>query len=167
VKDVELKLICELVKNSRKSDRQLAKSIGVSQPTVTRTRTKLERERVIEYNGIPNLRKLGFEIIAITFANWKRQQYHDTRVQKAKDFIEKHPNIIFVSTGRGFDLDRIAVSVHKSYSDYTKYMQETKIEWAEFMTVTGSFLIALDNDSVLRPISFKYLADCLGNEKTE
>jgi DNA-binding Lrp family transcriptional regulator len=72
VKSVELKLLCELIKNSRKSDRKLAKLVGVSQPTVTRTRTRLEKEGLIEYSGVPNLRKIGFEIIAITFANWKR-----------------------------------------------------------------------------------------------
>ena len=37
LKDVELKLFSELMKNSRRSDRELAKVIGVSQPTVTRT----------------------------------------------------------------------------------------------------------------------------------
>jgi DNA-binding Lrp family transcriptional regulator len=71
LKDLELRLICELVRNSRKSDSELAKLIGVSQPTVSRIRTKLEEEGVIEYTGTVNLRELGFEIIAITFANWK------------------------------------------------------------------------------------------------
>jgi len=35
MKDVKLKLISELMKNSKKSDRELAKVIGVSQPTIT------------------------------------------------------------------------------------------------------------------------------------
>lgn len=61
MKDIEIKLVCELIKNSRKSDRELAKLIGVSQPTVSRIRTRLEKEGVIEYTGTANLRKLGFE----------------------------------------------------------------------------------------------------------
>jgi hypothetical protein len=36
VKDVELKLIYELIKNSRRSDRELARVLKVSQPTVSR-----------------------------------------------------------------------------------------------------------------------------------
>jgi DNA-binding Lrp family transcriptional regulator len=36
MKDVELKLISELMKNSRRSHRELAHAIGVSQPTVSR-----------------------------------------------------------------------------------------------------------------------------------
>ena len=43
MKDFELKLISELMKNSRRSDRELAKILQVSQPTVTRVRTKLEK----------------------------------------------------------------------------------------------------------------------------
>jgi DNA-binding Lrp family transcriptional regulator len=42
MKDVELRLISELMKNSRRSDKELAKVIGVSQPTVTRIRLKLQ-----------------------------------------------------------------------------------------------------------------------------
>jgi DNA-binding Lrp family transcriptional regulator len=167
LKDVELKLLSELIKNSRKSDRELAKSIGVSQPTASRIRTRLEKEGVIEYSGVPDLGKLGFEIIAITFGNWKHERYPDTKAPEAQDFIEKHPNIIFVSTGRGLGSDRVAVSVHKSYSDYTEYMQEVKADWAEFMTITGSFLISLGTDNVLRPISFRYLADFFGKEKSK
>jgi DNA-binding Lrp family transcriptional regulator len=44
MKEVVLKLLAELLNDSRKSDRELAKAIGVSQPTVTRTRLKLEKE---------------------------------------------------------------------------------------------------------------------------
>ena len=40
------KLLLELVKNSKRSDRDLAKALDVSQPTVTRMRKKLEKEAV-------------------------------------------------------------------------------------------------------------------------
>ena len=55
LKRIELRLVAELMKNSRKSDRELAKILGISQPTVTRIRNKLEREGVIrEYTAIPD-----------------------------------------------------------------------------------------------------------------
>lgn len=161
MKDVEIRLICELIRSTRKSDRELAKLIGVSQPTVSRIRTKLEKEGVIEYTGVPDLRKLGFQIIAITFGNWKREPYPENRNAKAKDFVDGHPNLIFVSTGRGLGSDSVIISVHKSYSDYAKYMRDIRVDWQEFMTMSDSFLIALNSDSILRPISLKYLADCL------
>jgi DNA-binding Lrp family transcriptional regulator len=44
VKDAELKLISELMKDSRRSDRELAKAVGVSQPTISRMIRKLEKD---------------------------------------------------------------------------------------------------------------------------
>ena len=44
LKDVELRLVSELMKNSRRSDRELGKAIHVSQPTVSRTIKKLEKK---------------------------------------------------------------------------------------------------------------------------
>ncbi len=42
-KDVEIRILVELMRNSRRSDREIAKSVGVSQPTVSRIIGKLER----------------------------------------------------------------------------------------------------------------------------
>ena len=67
MKNIELRLISELMKNSRRSDRELARVLGVSQPTVSRTIKKLEKEGYIrEYTMIPDFSKLGYEIMGIT-----------------------------------------------------------------------------------------------------
>ena len=67
MKDFELRLIAELMKNSRRSDRELATALRVSQPTVSRTIKKLEKEGYIkEYTMIPDFKKLGYEMIGIT-----------------------------------------------------------------------------------------------------
>jgi DNA-binding Lrp family transcriptional regulator len=44
MKDSELRLTAELMKNSRRSDRELAKALGVSQPMISRMIKKLEKE---------------------------------------------------------------------------------------------------------------------------
>jgi len=68
LKEVELRLVGELMKNSRRSDRELAKALKVSQPTVSRMIKKLEKEGVIqEYTMIPNFSKLGYEIMGASF----------------------------------------------------------------------------------------------------
>jgi DNA-binding Lrp family transcriptional regulator len=65
MKKIEWMLLSELVKNSKQSDRELAKKTGASQPTVTRTRTRLEKEGYIkEYTIIPDFSKLGFELMS-------------------------------------------------------------------------------------------------------
>jgi len=68
--DRMMELLRELLKNSKRSDRDLARILGLSQPTVTRTRRKLERTGyVLEYTVIPDFTKLGYEIMAFTFMN--------------------------------------------------------------------------------------------------
>lgn len=167
MRNIELRVVWELILNCRGSDRALARSMGISQPTVTRIRKKLQKEGVISFEAMPNLGKLGYEIIAMTFAKWNHEKYPDTRVARAKDFIMKHPNIIFVSTGIGRDSDRVAISVHKNYSDYAQYMTEIKTDWEELMTITSSFIVSIKSDNILRPISFKHLAKCLNEEESQ
>ena len=67
MKDFELQLVSELVRNCRRSDRELAKVLHVSQPTVTRTRARLEKQGLIEYGASPNLPELGYKIMAVVF----------------------------------------------------------------------------------------------------
>ena len=66
-KELPQKLLRELLKNSKRSDRDLAKILKVSQPTITRTRHKLEKSGMIQdYTIIPDFEKMGFEILVVT-----------------------------------------------------------------------------------------------------
>lgn len=165
MKDIELKLISELVKNSRRSDRELAKALRVSQPTVSRVRVRLEKQGLIDYSAIPNLAKLGFDIIAVTFGNRDYQKHPEINLQRAKDFAERHPGLIFGAFGSGLGHDRIAISIHRNYSDYSKFLQEMRSEWAEIMDIKDSFIVSLKSKEVIQPLSLKHFADQLKNEK--
>ena len=79
--------------------------------------------------------------------------------------MEKRPNLIFVSSGRGTSSDRVAISVHKSYSDYAKFMREAKAEVPEYH-VADTFLLSYRSDIILRPLPFKTLADYLKKERS-
>jgi DNA-binding Lrp family transcriptional regulator len=164
LKDVELKLISELIKNSRRSDRELAKAIGISQPTVSRVRLRLEKEGLIDYSAVPNLAKLGFEIIAVTLAKRNYQKHPEYDIQKAKDFAKKNPNIIFGSSGNGLGYDRIGISIHKNYAEYSKFMQESKVYWGDFKSF-DSFLISLKSKDVVQPLSLRHFADYMKKEE--
>jgi len=143
---------------------ELAKAIGISQPTVSRVRSRLEKEGLIEYTAVPNLAKLGFEIIAVTLAKRNCQKHPEYDIQKAKDFAKKNPNAIFGSSGNGLGYDRIGISIHKNYAEYSKFMQELKAEWADIMNV-GTFLISLKGNDVIQHLSFKGFADYLKKEE--
>jgi DNA-binding Lrp family transcriptional regulator len=162
MKKTELKLISELMKNSRKSDRDLAKAIGASQPTVTRIRKKLEQEGVIrEYTMIPDFSKIGYKIMAITFALSRALEKEE--VEKAnKTFADsvKHKQFEFImlERGQGLGFDGVVVSLHEDYASYLKVLNWIKqFDFLEVRRI-DSFLINLDDDVRYRPLTFSTLA---------
>ena len=161
MKNLDLKLVSELFMNSDRSDRELAKVLGVSQPTVSRMRNKLKQEGIIkEHTIIADFAKLGIEIMAITFGVWSpsriKEYSEKERVEKAKSFLSEHPNVIFASSGQGLGRGRVMISLHKNYSDYSKFMGEAKIEWAGLVDLE-SFIISLKGDTTVFPLSFRNL----------
>ncbi|MDH5483182.1 MAG: Lrp/AsnC family transcriptional regulator [Candidatus Bathyarchaeota archaeon] len=166
IKDVELKLICELMKDSRRSDRDLAKVIETSQPTVTRTRTKLEKEGYIkEYTMIPDFQKLKLEIMAITFVGFARQlspkETEELR-QTSKKFAEENPTAVLMAmNGMGLGCDRVFVSFHKNYSSYMKTINVIKQIPSVNTAHVESFVVSLLEKEHFQPLTFKTIADFL------
>lgn len=163
MKDVELKLILELMKNSRRSDRELARAIGVSQPTVTRTRGKLEKEGLVrEYTIIPDFRKLGYSLVAVTLGNLKEEFRAPGKLEEArntfKQSFEEGPfDIILSERGLGMRYDGIVVSFHRDYAEYAEFKK-----WMQQMPFIDSsrldsFLIDLNDKIHYRYLTFSYL----------
>lgn len=166
LKDVDFQILTELMKNSKISDRALAKKIGVSQATITRKRARLEKQRLLEYTAIPNLKEIDYEIIAFLFLTWKREPYE--KLVQEEDFekrisaaMSEYPNVIFASSGQGLGMTRIAVTIHKNYSDYVAYRRKLESEWGRYIDKTESFIVSLKSDIVLRPLTFKHFAEYL------
>jgi DNA-binding Lrp family transcriptional regulator len=159
LKPIDYTILAALMKNSKISDRQLAKQIGVSQPTVTRRRARLEKARLLDYTSIPDFARLGFEILAFTFAASKKPGVPEEQIAKAKAFFAKRDDVIFVSTGSGDNRDRMNISIHRSYSDYVKYTRALEEEWGDSIAHRTSFIVSLTSDSIVRNLTFKHFGD--------
>jgi len=157
--EISIKILQQLLKNSKKSDRELAKATGVSQATFTRRRKQLEKKVIYEYTITPNLYELGFEIMAFTFVRIKEPKAEFT--EKARQCLTQCPNVIFASGGEGLGMEAIAVSVHTDYTSYISFISEARREWTGVILDVQSFLISLKGEFEAKPFSMKPLAEIL------
>jgi DNA-binding Lrp family transcriptional regulator len=162
LKELERKLISELLKNSRRSDRELAKAIGTSQPTTTRLRNKLEKEGYIkEYTIIPNFSKIGYSIMAMNFIKL------DPKITEndIEGFRKAHPEtmsaspfgIVLIHRGIGLGYDSVIVSLHKDYASYDAFRKNTKRTMGASITEMNTFLINIEENNTMPP-TFSFLA---------
>jgi len=152
-----IRLLFELIKNSKRSDRDLAKILGISQPTVTRLRKVLERDGIQQYTVIPNLSYIGFDIVAFTFARSKElvQPLWDI----GKKWGEQQPNVVFVSTGQGINSDALMVSVHKDYADFVRFYHIFRRDWGKYLEDFKIFLISISGSVIMKRFTFNHLID--------
>lgn len=158
-----VRLLRELLRNSRRSDRDIAKSFGVSQPTITRMRAQLDKKEYIRtYTIIPDFSRLGYEIMAFTFSKMKsypNPEKAQKMVKQATEWINKRPNVIFAADGEGLGSDITMLSFHKNYSKYAEFMRNYAMDWADVISEFQSFIISLDSGFKIKPFNLKYLAD--------
>lgn len=157
------KLISELMKDSRRSDRELAKAIGVSQPTVHRMLRRLDEEGYVkEFTVIPDFCKLGYNLLALIFVKLKgglsAEGVAEAR-RVAQESLKKGPReIVMLERGMGLGYDGVIVSFHEDYASYLKLKkwlnQFTFLEMARL----DSFLVNLDDEVRYRHLTFSTLA---------
>jgi len=161
LKPLDYKILFELMKNARVSDRKMAKILGVSQATVSRRRAKLEKEAIDGYTVIPKWKKLGYELFAITFVKIKqvagsKEKYEDVR-KRGMEWLMSQPNIIMSGTCRGMGTDSFNLSFHKSYADYDEFMRNLRLEMGDLIDNVQSVLVNLRGSELLKPFHMKYL----------
>jgi DNA-binding Lrp family transcriptional regulator len=149
-----LKLLFELMKNAKRSDREIAKIIGVSQPTITRMRQRLEKTAIVDYTVIPDWKELGFEIMALTLIKAKATSQV---TENAKNWAMSNANVIFAAGGEGMGMDYSVISFHTNFSNYSKFVDGLKEQLAEDLQDVQSFLMATGEERIVKPLSLKYL----------
>ena len=162
LKPIDHKLLFELMKDSHRSDRQLAKALGVSQPTITRRRTMLEQNYIEGYTIIPKFGQIGFEISAFTFIKSKLKQKTGQEkaeaVKKLREWYLKQPNVILFSDGRGMGWDAVCISIHENYANFSAFIRVLESELADWVIESQTFNCDLKSGLNIKPFHLKYLA---------
>jgi len=168
MREIDLKVLSELIRNSRLSDRELAKKIGSSQPTVTRTRKRLEKEGYIkEYTTIPDFSKLGYELLALTFVKL-RKALNPEEIAKARKIAEKSLKrspfaTVMLERGQGLGYDGVIISYHKNYTSYIELRKILRQHTFLDLSNIETFMISLNDKIHYRPLTFYALAEHLLN----
>lgn len=163
------RLLLEYLKDSSRSDRQIAKMLRVSQPTVSRMKTRLLEEGMVRhFSAIPDLAKMGYEIMAFSFVKFNTEEVakfdRDSTMKlagRAKEWVQCNPCVVFDARAEGMGVDAINVSLHKDYAAYQNFLSDSKKAWGSLNADVRYVLVDLVG-GVAKPPSFKYLAE---NEK--
>jgi DNA-binding Lrp family transcriptional regulator len=159
--DKLMQLLQELIRNSKRSDRDLAKILGVSQPTLTRMRKRLERDNfILDYTAIPNMTKLGFEIIAFTYFDIDRFDPKTGELdaalgERAHKWVGHNSRIIFAAGGEGLHgKNCMLISVHRDFTEYSDFVSDMRTQWISKIRDMESFLVSL-KAKMPKPFSFR------------
>jgi len=164
LKEIELRVVAELMKNSRRSDREIAKALHISQPTVGRVIKRLEKEGIIkEYTMIPDFAKLGYKLMGMSFMKLEDSASSSITPEIRKKTAEVERNNPYASLiavdGEGLKKDRVFISLYRTYSDFHRAMDFAK--QLPFINVESleSFLVDLENKNNYRVLSMATVAN--------
>jgi DNA-binding Lrp family transcriptional regulator len=163
LKDTETALISELVKNCRRSDRELARAIGVSQPTVSRMIKRLEKEGVVnEYTMIPDFRRLGYNLCALFFLKLKApipSEGIERAREAARERLRQTPFVILLlERGIGLGRDAVMICLYRDYASYVEHRNMIRGFPFFVSSDVDSFPIDLNDEVHYRYLTFASVA---------
>ena len=157
-------LFGELLQDSGRSDRELGRVLGVSQPTVSRLKKLLvEKGFIRAFTVMPNFFELGYELMALTFVK-RRSRLGSAEEQRkgnklVKKWMNEQPNVVFSAFCRGMGVDAFMISLHRSYSEFEQFMLKHNKRVGYRLKDVKNVLVSLAEDQIIKGLDFKYLAE--------
>jgi len=163
LKDIDYKILFELMKNSYVSDRKLAMKLGSSQPTITRKRRKLEKEVIDSYTIVPKWTKLGYNLLVFTFVKSpicnSKETYPNCEKEGMK-WVKKQRNILMAGPCEGMGMTSFIISVHKTYADYSEFIAELRLDLGDLMSETHNIIVNLAAEHRIgKPLHLNFLPE--------
>ncbi|MBI4043337.1 MAG: Lrp/AsnC family transcriptional regulator [Candidatus Diapherotrites archaeon] len=135
----EQEVLLGLVKNGRVSDRELAKRLNSSQPTITRVRSKLfQLGYLTKTLGVPDLTKVGLALEVFTFL-----RHSDINLSKRViKWVQDHDAVYFAAEGEGLRGYTMMInSIHQNFSEYEAFLTEFRSKFGTEVHEIMSFFI--------------------------
>ena len=153
-----LRLLFEYLKDSNRSDKQMAKVLRVSQPTMSQMKRRLVEDGLVEhFSVIPNFSKIGYEIMAFSCVKFKPEKLAEIE-EKAKEWAQSNHEIIFTSRAEGMGMHAVTISLHKNYAEYDKFVRQNRIDWRDLLEEVHFMLVDLTEENT-KTFSLRSLAE--------
>ena len=152
--DLEKKLYYNLVKYTETSDKALSERINVTRQFVTKTRKRFEKDNILKTVRIPNLKKLGFEVLALGHIKF--------RLDVTLTDLKEHPgtmkygnNIVLALMEKS---ESVFMGAFKSFSDAknaVSQITEDKDVRKYFLAEPDVLMLSIPNLTVWRDHNFE------------
>jgi DNA-binding MarR family transcriptional regulator len=113
--DTEKEIYCMLVKYPELSDKAIGSDVGLSRHSISRLRRKFEQKDLLKKINLPDLKKLGFEILSF---------YHITFDPRNPPEMEKNDAVLLMDDSTVFlasrQFEAVMLSVYIDYDDYNR-----------------------------------------------
>ncbi len=117
--DTEKNVFCMIVSYPEMSDSNIGQEIGVSRHTVSRLRRGFEENNLFRKIRLPNLQKLGFEIL--TFYHILFDPSNSPDIENDESAILLSDSTVFFASRR---FEAVMISIYKNYDDYKSDMMK-------------------------------------------
>lgn len=117
---IEKQIFLLLNQNPDLSDHAIAKSTSFSSSTVNTINKRLTKKGLLRKSVIPNLGKIGFELMASTHLKFIPTTTLSDRRKYTKYIITNFPSIFMISS----NTNEIIFTIHKNFSDYQRINEE-------------------------------------------
>jgi DNA-binding MarR family transcriptional regulator len=111
--DTEKNVYCMMISNPEMSDEDIGREIGVSRHTVSRLKRRFEQNNLVRRISLPNLQKLGFEILS--FYHIKFDPRNPPNMDNDVVAGLMSDSTIFLASRR---FEAVMISVYMDYDDY-------------------------------------------------
>ncbi len=159
---MNLKILFALMKTGCRSDRVIAKNLGISNSTISRRKRKLEQEGYIkEYTAIPDFHKIGIEFIVFSFAT-TTDVITQKHFEEVKEVSRSHPEILCILQEQdAIGVNFVVISAHRSYDSYLELAKNAKKDFQSHPSIKMRHFIFHTSTQFPAPFSLRSLESLL------
>lgn len=130
--------------DGNKPDSAIAKKIGVSKASISRIRTKLEKEKILSgFLPVLDLEKLNINLFAIVTFEWTNFK-NEKLTQEMESFISKDPHTILFAEGESADgLNYAVYAGFSGLDDYQEYSKSIRKKFENHIKKINVFFIPI------------------------